>query len=229
MCAPPRARPGRGPPPSARAPRRRGRRARGARRSPRRPRAGGRSPSARDWRSRPESSAVSVMHGCFGSGRVEEVFDVPDAVDLPRPIDEGVDQVLLRELAPQLDDSLLCVHVHRALHLVLVAEELALHLVLERGVVVLLRPGLRDQSPQPPERDASTPAEEEPCRETRGRRHRQELSHLYPLVVVETHLPQASGCSNTLTSPGAVPARATRRSRRSAASRPPPRRPLRPA
>ena len=106
--------------------------------------------------------------GASVPGVMEQALDLADAVDLLRPLDERVDQVLRRQLAAQLHDALLRVDADRALDLVLVAEELRLDLVLQRRVVVVLRMRRRDQAAEPSEQRPFAPM----IREEPGHRRR---------------------------------------------------------
>src|SRR5438105_8034686 len=80
-----------------------------------------------------------LVHRRPSSWQVEEVLHVPHALDAPRPLDELLQHVRIRNLAAQLDDAVLRVDVDLPLRHVRVAEDLRLHLVRERGVVVVLR------------------------------------------------------------------------------------------
>jgi hypothetical protein len=72
---------------------------------------------------------------------VEEVLHLADAVDFHRRLAERLDEALVRDLAAQVDDAVLCIDVDVALRDIGVAEELRLDLGRERRVVgLLLRP-----------------------------------------------------------------------------------------
>jgi hypothetical protein len=68
---------------------------------------------------------------------VEEVLDVLDALHLPRPLLEILDQLRLLDLAAEVDLAVLGVDVDLALRDVGVAEDLGLNLPRQRNVVGL--------------------------------------------------------------------------------------------
>src|SRR5439155_23934459 len=75
----------------------------------------------------------------LGAGQVEQVLDVANALDIPRPVHELVDQLRPVDLAAELNDPVLDVDVDPALGHVRRTEDLGLDLLGERGVVEVLR------------------------------------------------------------------------------------------
>src|SRR6185312_8148274 len=71
--------------------------------------------------------------------RVEQVLDLAHAADGTRGLPELLDLLLAARLTAQIDDAVLGIHVDRALRHVVAAEDLALDLASQGGVVEVTR------------------------------------------------------------------------------------------